>query len=130
MGLFDKFPCNSGDLRSQRCHKQPHVFRDVRHSRRLLIVGPVCHQYPKRRLRLQVELWAGYLQSCAKAVEFYISLKNQAYLLEKLFWILGELWDVMKEGVAQQRLLPSCYLTKLDKSDSDFTSRHGMNWWL
>lgn len=97
----------------------------------MLIVRPVCHQHPKRRLRLWVEeLWARYLQSCAKAAEFYISLENQAYLLEKLFWILAELWDVMKEGVAQQRLLPSCYLTKLDKSDSDFTSRHGMNWWL
>lgn len=76
------------------------------------------------------ELLAGYLKTCAKAVEFYISLENQVYLLEKLFRILGELWDMLKEGVAQQRLLPSCYLTKLDKSNSDFTSQHRMNWWL
>lgn len=75
------------------------------------------------------ELGPGTSKVVLKQLSF-TSLENQGYLLEKLFWILGELWDVMKEGVAQQRFLPSCYLTKLDKSDSDFTSQHRMNWWL
>lgn len=106
-------------------------FQGCQAQQKTVNCGALCHQHPKRRQRLRVEeLWAGCLHSCVKAVEFYILLENQAYLLEKLFWIFGELWDVMKEGVAQQRLLPSCYLTKLDKSDSDFTSRHGMNRWL
>lgn len=91
-------------------HKQPYIFRDVWHSRGLLIVGPLCHQYPKRRLRLQVEeLWAGYLQSWAKAVEFYISLEKQRYLLEKLFWILGELWDVMKDSARNELVALICH---------------------
>lgn len=51
------------------------VFRDVRHSRRVLIVVPLSPVPLEEAESVGGEAWARYLQSCPKAVEFYISWK-------------------------------------------------------
>lgn len=70
------------DFWTQWCHKQRYVFRDVRHSRRLLIVVPLSPVPLEEAESVGGGAWARYLQSCPKAVEFYISWKPRIFVRE------------------------------------------------